>query len=71
MTPELSAQFQPFLRAIIARRDDDLPRLIAADWLDEHGCGERAEFIRLQIELAKGMLAVRWRRFGPRLRPSF
>src|SRR5262249_23230049 len=28
------------------------PRLVYADWLDEHGQPERAEFIRLQIELA-------------------
>ena len=27
---------------------DDLPRLIFADWLDEHGDADRAEFIRLQ-----------------------
>jgi uncharacterized protein (TIGR02996 family) len=32
-------------------RDDDL-RLIYADWLDEHGEGDRAEFIRVQVELA-------------------
>src|SRR3954447_5606631 len=38
----------PFLAAITARPDDDLPRLIFADWLDEHGHADRAEFIRLQ-----------------------
>src|SRR5262245_59570255 len=32
---------------------EDTPRLIYADWLDEHGQPERAEFIRVQIELAK------------------
>ena len=41
-----------FLRAITAAPADDLPRLIYADWLDEHGESERAEFIRLQIQLA-------------------
>jgi uncharacterized protein (TIGR02996 family) len=41
-----------FLRAIIAEPDDDLPRLIFADFLDERGEGERAEFIRVQCELA-------------------
>src|SRR6476620_2551512 len=41
-----------FLRAIIANPDDDLPRLVYADWLDEHGEPERAEFIRVQCELA-------------------
>jgi uncharacterized protein (TIGR02996 family) len=37
--------------AIRATPDDDLPRLVAADWLEEHGEPERAEFIRLQCEL--------------------
>jgi uncharacterized protein (TIGR02996 family) len=41
-----------FLRAIIERPDDDLPRRVFADWLDEHGQPERAEFIRVQCELA-------------------
>lgn len=41
-----------FLRAIVAEPDDDLPRLVFADFLDEHGEPERAEFIRVQCELA-------------------
>jgi uncharacterized protein (TIGR02996 family) len=36
------------LAAIIAHPDEDTPRLIYADWLDEHDQPERAEFIRLQ-----------------------
>lgn len=43
-----------FLRAILADPDDDAPRLIYADWLDENGDSDRAEFIRLQIALAAG-----------------
>lgn len=42
-----------FLRSILAAPDDDAPRLIYADWLDEHGDADRAEFIRLQIRLAR------------------
>lgn len=42
-----------FLRAIIDNPDDDLPRLVYADWLDEHGDSERAEFIRVQCELER------------------
>jgi uncharacterized protein (TIGR02996 family) len=34
---------------ILAAPYDDLPRLVAADWLDEHGQTEWAEFIRTQI----------------------
>jgi uncharacterized protein (TIGR02996 family) len=37
------------LVAIHATPDDDAPRLVFADWLDEHGEPERAEFIRLQV----------------------
>ena len=40
-----------FIRAINADPDDDSPRLIFADWLDEQGECERAEFIRVQIAL--------------------
>jgi uncharacterized protein (TIGR02996 family) len=44
---------QAFLAAIIDAPEDDAPRLIYADWLDEHGECERAEFIRLQCALAR------------------
>jgi uncharacterized protein (TIGR02996 family) len=39
------------LEAICAAPADDTPRLVYADWLDEHGEPEHAEFIRVQIEL--------------------
>ncbi len=42
-----------FLRTIIENPDDDTPRLVFADWLEENGDPERAEFIRLQIELMR------------------
>jgi uncharacterized protein (TIGR02996 family) len=41
-----------FLQAIHDAPDDDTPRLVYADWLDEHGEPSRAEFIRLQCALA-------------------
>jgi uncharacterized protein (TIGR02996 family) len=41
-----------FLAAIRENPDDDTPRLIYADWLEEHDEPERAEFIRLQVERA-------------------
>lgn len=41
-----------FLRAIIDNPDDDSLRLIFADWLEERG-DPRAEFIRIQCELAR------------------
>lgn len=42
-----------FLRAIAETPDDDAPRLIFADWLDDNGEPERAEFIRLQCREAR------------------
>ena len=41
-----------FLRAIIDQPEDDLPRLVYADYLDDVGDHDRAEFIRVQCELA-------------------
>lgn len=40
------------LRRILDDPADDGARLVYADWLDEHGENERAEFIRVEIELA-------------------
>jgi len=37
-----------FLQTILAHPNDDAPRLIYADWLEERGDAARAEFIRLQ-----------------------
>lgn len=42
-----------FMRTIIAAPNDDQPRLQLADWLEENGEPERAEFTRVQCELAK------------------
>ena len=42
------------LAGIAARPADDLPRLVFADWLDDAGDADRAEFIRVQCELAAG-----------------
>src|SRR5262245_54908031 len=41
------------LQAIRADLDDDGPRLVYADWLEEHGDPERGELIRVQCELAR------------------
>jgi uncharacterized protein (TIGR02996 family) len=46
-------QDEAFLADIIANPDDDTPRLVYADWLEDHGRQPRAEFIRLQCELAR------------------
>jgi uncharacterized protein (TIGR02996 family) len=48
----MSREEDALLRAV---RDEpeDAPRLVYADWLEEHGQPHRAEFIRVQCELAK------------------
>jgi uncharacterized protein (TIGR02996 family) len=43
---------QGFLDAIKANPDDDVSRLVYADWLDERG-DVRGEFLRLEHQLAK------------------
>src|SRR5436305_105671 len=49
-------------RAVLENPDDDAPRLVYADWLDEHGQPERAEFIRLQCAMARiPAETARWR----------
>lgn len=40
------------MQTIIEQPDDDTPRLIYADWLEEQGQQPRGEFIRVQCEAA-------------------
>jgi uncharacterized protein (TIGR02996 family) len=42
-----------FLEAVKADAEDDVPRLILADWLEERG-DPRGEFLRVQCQLAAG-----------------
>jgi uncharacterized protein (TIGR02996 family) len=49
---DLDATGAALLADILANPEDDTVRLVLADWLDEHGDPERAEFIRVQVELA-------------------
>lgn len=41
-----------FLRTIAENPDDLVGRVVLADYLDERGDGARAEFLRVQCELA-------------------
>lgn len=56
MNDRPSADERELLAAVIARPDDDLPRLVYADYIEERGDPDRAEFIRLQCGLADGSL---------------
>ena len=69
------------LAAICDRPDDDTPRLVFADWLDDHAASDadraRVELIRLWFSLQPGMrsttrtlsdwLVRNWRRLWPRV----
>lgn len=43
---------EALLQAVCDHLDDDTPRLVLADWLEENGEPERAEFIRAQVAAA-------------------
>lgn len=70
------SEYEALLTAIRQRPREDTPRLAFADWLDERGHHERAEFIRVQVEsdrlefeiLACGDLGEWARTHGPRFR---
>ncbi|HYT94537.1 MAG TPA: TIGR02996 domain-containing protein [Gemmataceae bacterium] len=47
MTPEAA-----LLQAVVENPADDAVRLVYADWLEEHGDVDRAEFIRVQVQRA-------------------
>jgi uncharacterized protein (TIGR02996 family) len=44
-------QRDALLRAVCAAPDDDLPRLVFADWCEEHGEADRGQFIRLMCRI--------------------
>jgi uncharacterized protein (TIGR02996 family) len=45
--------YAALLAAVLEVPEDDVPRLVLADWLEENGEPERAEFIRCQIEILR------------------
>src|SRR4051794_16963366 len=46
------------LAAVEANPEDDAPRLAHADWLEQRGRRDRAEFIRLQVRRGANWSAV-------------
>ncbi|MCE9568304.1 MAG: TIGR02996 domain-containing protein [Planctomycetes bacterium] len=69
--------WEPFLDAICDNIDDDTPRLVFADWLQENGDDARAEFIRIQCSQYRRVHpeyenpAVRNKVFTPELRKAY
>jgi uncharacterized protein (TIGR02996 family) len=68
-----------FLEAIAAVPEDDAPRLVYADWLEEQGHAGRAELLRLDCRLSRQPLAdprtpddsIRLRRLALTLEPDW
>lgn len=52
-------EYRQLVNAVRAAPDDDLPRLVLADWLEEHDAPEWAEFIRVHCEAARHPHAAR------------
>ncbi len=46
-------ELQRLLQACKDEPDEDAPRLVLSDWLEEHDQADRAEFVRLQVRLAR------------------
>jgi uncharacterized protein (TIGR02996 family) len=44
---------EAFLVDILEHPEDDTPRLVYADWLEDHGQEDRATFIRVQLDRAR------------------
>jgi uncharacterized protein (TIGR02996 family) len=60
MTTQVEAERTGLLRSILERPDDDTPRLIFADWCEDNGEADRAEFIRAQMAAVGGKMPSRW-----------
>ncbi len=58
----MSADESALLAAVAADPADDLPRLVYADWLDDHSHAVRAEFVRLQCRIAGLADVPQWQR---------
>jgi uncharacterized protein (TIGR02996 family) len=61
---------ETFVRAICEQPEDNVSRMVYADWLEDHGDPDRAEFIRDQIEWRPGsrdidLLDANWDRWFP------
>lgn len=51
--PAVHPERDALMRAILANPDDDLPKLVYADWQEEHGDPLHAELIRLLLERSR------------------
>src|SRR4051812_26584351 len=62
-------KFPPgLLQEVLDAPRDDAPRLVSADWLEDHGESDRAELIRVQCQLARLEAGDPLAAFAPRRR---
>ena len=52
LLPDMPADERALVATIQVDPDDDAPRLVYADWLDEHGDPDRAELLRVRVAQA-------------------
>ncbi len=63
MTPHSVPGSAGFLEAIVAAPEDDVPRMIYADWLEERGEGRLASVVRQKRLRGRDLRHHRWRRY--------
>jgi uncharacterized protein (TIGR02996 family) len=51
--PQRDPQETAFLTSIMENPDDDAPRLIFADWLDENAMTDKAAFVRQEVAMSR------------------
>jgi uncharacterized protein (TIGR02996 family) len=51
--PNRDPRESAFLRSILDDPDDNTSRLVFADWLEEVGQADKAQFVRLEVELSR------------------
>jgi uncharacterized protein (TIGR02996 family) len=74
LTDQEWAEFRPFLRAVLNKLSDDLPKKIAADWLEDHGEHSWAAEIRHGCEKEANKREIDKRRemkYGDELTAAF
>src|SRR4051812_49564005 len=69
--PDQMGDDDAFLRAIADAPADDAPRLVYADWLDEHGQSDQAEYLRLTCRKPSDVVVKRLRELAPTLDPKW
>ena len=65
MLDERDPDYSALRLAMEAAPADDLPSLVLADWLDEHGEPDRAELLRIEVALKSATACRREGRSAP------